>query len=115
MFSLCQVFKQDVVVDAIERLGVAIARLVGLARTDQPEEVLKGVQEAKGALPLAQGMLDHSQPGALFQVLEKGRMESLIQLLQLEADALNKLNRPARAALRQKRENDLQRFLDNAK
>lgn len=108
-------FEQDLIVKEIRQLGEAIARLMGLARMDQPQEVLEGIEGAKGALPLVPGMLDHAGAGALLQMLGRDQYLQLVQLLELEADALVKLKRPGVAALRRKRAQKLSDYLDALK
>lgn len=86
-------FQQDLVVRAIEQLGDAVARLVGLLRDAPPAEVLEAIEDAKGALPLVPGMVDHVDAATLFKMLGQQQTVFLAKILGIEAEAFDQLGR----------------------
>jgi hypothetical protein len=86
-------FRQDVILRAIEQIAAAIAKTLGFARAEQFEEALDAVRDGKSALPIVPGMVDAMAPEALFQLLGKEYSLALVALLDAEADALAGLKR----------------------
>jgi hypothetical protein len=86
-------FRQDVILRAIEQLAAAIAKTLGFVGAAQFEEALEAVRDGKSALPIVPGMVDDMAPEALFQLLGKEQSLALVALLDAEADALAGLKR----------------------
>ena len=86
-------FRQDVILRAIEQIAAAIAKALGFAQAAQFQEALDAVREGKSALPIMPGMVDDMAPEALFQLLGKEHSLALAALLDAEADVLAGLKR----------------------
>jgi hypothetical protein len=86
-------FRQDVILRAIEQIAAAIAKALGFAGAAQFEEALEAVRDGKSALPLVPGMVDDMSPEALLQLLGKEHSLLLVALFDAEADALAGLKR----------------------
>ncbi|MEO8181931.1 MAG: hypothetical protein ABI895_24105 [Deltaproteobacteria bacterium] len=86
-------FRQDVILRAIEQIAAAIAKALGFVGAAQFEDALVAVRDGKSALPIVPGMVDEMAPEALFQLLGKEHSPALVALLDAEADALAGLKR----------------------
>lgn len=86
-------FRQDMIQRAIEQLGAALARAAGLSRAEQHVEALEVLREAKAALPIVPGLLDHMDAQALVDSLGVQQSELLGRLLAAEADLLDRMGR----------------------
>ncbi len=79
--------KQDFVLRAIEQLGGALARIVGLQRAQHVDEGLEEVDQAKSRLPVVPGMLDRLTIPSLFKALDDPQLaRNVAQLYRLEAE-----------------------------
>src|SRR5688572_9978473 len=92
-------FRQDIILRAIEQIAAAIAKALGFARAEQFQEALDAVREGKSALPIVPGMVDALAPEALLQLLGKEHSLALVALFDAEADALAGLERDVLAEL----------------
>lgn len=107
--------QQDVIVRMIQQLGEAVARIMGLPRTTPLADVLQAIEDAKGALPLVPGMVDHTGASALSKMLGREQCALLGQLLLKEAEVLEQMNRGAKASLRRKRGNELRLLCESGR
>jgi hypothetical protein len=87
-------YRQDFFKRAIEQLAAALARTLGLARTDQPAEALECLREGKGALPVVPGMLEDMDAATLVQTVGAEFAALLAQVLATEAELQERLGRP---------------------
>ena len=98
--------RQDYTLRAIEQLGLALARILGLRRNSQLEEALREVDAAKSRLPVVPKMVDQLSATSLVKVLEDPQLvRNVAQLLHLEAEisyALGDAPRAVRALARSK-------------
>ncbi len=90
--------KQDFVMKAIEELGGALARILGLQRDDHLQEALKEVETAKSRLPMVPGMADKLAVSSLVKALGDDQLvRNVAQLYRLEAELAYALGDQQRA------------------
>lgn len=91
---------------AIEQLGAALARIVGLQRAAQFEEGLEEVAKAKSRLPIVPGMMDQLSTASLAKALDDEQLvRDAARLYRIEAElafALGDERRAARCLARSK-------------
>jgi hypothetical protein len=112
--TLLSVQHRDWIQRLIEQVGEALARAAGLARKDQHAEALDCIRQAQGQLRIVPGLIDHSDPEALFELLGPEQSRALGQLLAAEAEALSALGREPFARRARERSRQLLRLIERA-
>jgi hypothetical protein len=99
--------RQDMIQRAIEQLGAALARALGLSRAEKHAEALEALREAKGALPLVPGVLEDISVHELIESLGVEQAQLLARLLAAEADLHDRMGRPLLAQRPRRRSREL--------
>ncbi len=89
--------QRDLVMRAIEQLGAAVARALGLSAAGRHAEAFECIEAARSALPLGPGMVECASAESLVKMLGPDRARALAELLEAEARVLEQMGRARRA------------------
>jgi hypothetical protein len=100
-------YQQDFIKRAIEQLGAALARALGLAAKEEPIEALQVLRDGKNELPFGPGMIEELGVATLIDKLGPESAETLARMLALEAELQEKLGRGMLAERPRKRSGEI--------
>lgn len=86
-------YQQDFIKRAIQQLGAALARALGLAVEKKPAAALQVLRDARSELPIGPSMIEELDVATLIDKLGAESAEQLARILALEADLQEQLGR----------------------
>jgi hypothetical protein len=104
-------YQQDFLKRAIEQLGAALGRALGLAAEKKPAEALQVLRDARSELPMGPGMVEELDVVTLIDKLGPESAEKLSRILALEAELQAQLGRGLLAERPRRRSEDIAREL----
>ncbi|MET0410203.1 MAG: hypothetical protein ABW217_02855 [Polyangiaceae bacterium] len=100
-------YQQDFLKRAIEQLGAALARALGLAAEKKPAAALQVLRDARSELPIGPSMIEELDVVTLVDKLGPDSAETLARILALEADLQEQLGRGMLAERPRKRSGEI--------
>jgi hypothetical protein len=104
-------YQQDFLKRAIQQLGAALGRALGLAGEKKPAEALQILRDAKSELPLSPGMIEELDVATLIEKLGADNAAVLARILALEADLQEQIGRGLLAARPRQRSGEIEAAL----
>lgn len=86
-------YQQDFLKRAIQQLGAALARAMGLAQEKKPAAALQVLREGMSELPIGPSMIEELDVATLVEKLGPESAETLARILALEAELQDQLGR----------------------